>query len=67
MSDHLDGLIRTEAPGKSPLNESEKQSSVMLGAVKRFLEAHKIVDCLPENLKVVVLNHDLTIAQAIQA
>jgi len=49
------------------MTESKKQSSGMLGAVKRFLEAHKIVDCLPENLKVVVLNHDLTIAQAIQA
>jgi hypothetical protein len=39
----------------------------MLGAMKHFLEANKIVDCMPENLKVVVLNHDLTIAQAIQA
>lgn len=37
----------------------------MLSAVKRFLEAHKIVDCLPDNLKVVVINHELTIAQAI--
>jgi hypothetical protein len=54
-----------ENPSKSPLHESEKQN--MLSAVKQFLEAHKIVDCLPENLKVVVLNHDLTIAQAIQA
>lgn len=35
--------------------------------MKHFLEANKIVDCMPENLKVVVLNHDLTIAQAIQA
>ena len=49
------------------LHFTNQKKKDMLGAVKHFLEAHKIVDCLPENLKVVVLNHDLTISQAIQA
>lgn len=34
--------------------------------MQQFLEANKVIDCLPENAKIVVLNHELTLAQAIE-
>jgi hypothetical protein len=35
--------------------------------VNDFLEHSKIVDSLPDNCKVVVMNHELTLSQVIQA
>ena len=42
------------------------QHSDLQQQIRSFLEKTKIVDSLPDNCKVVVLNHELTLQQMIQ-
>ena len=36
-------------------------------SVTDFLSKHKIIDSLPENAHLIVVNHNLTLAQCIEA
>ena len=66
-------MARSVSPASSnnganrKFNFNEPSSKSLKQTVTDFLSKHKIVDSLPENAHIIVVNHNLTLAQCIEA
>ena len=65
---------RSVSPTSSANNEpnrifnfNEGSTKGLKQSVTDFLQKHKIIDSLPENAHIIVVNHNLTLAQCIEA